>query len=75
MIRFLAVQNPYPPAEKALYSFASREDLKRWKLYSDATLGGGTFGALEPSDEPTDKVISEESFNFGASYTQYLKRS
>lgn len=49
------VQNPYPPAEKALYSFASREDLKRWKLYSDATLGGGTFGALEPSDEPTDK--------------------
>ncbi len=44
-----AVQNPFPPAEKALYSFAKPEDLKLWSVYTDATLGGSTSAALNPS--------------------------
>lgn len=49
------VQNPFPPAEKALYSFASKEDLEPWTLFSDATLGGGTHGVLEHCAEPSDE--------------------
>lgn len=51
-----AVQNPYPPAEKALYTFASKEDLAPWSLFSDATLGGDTHGVLEPCAEPPHEV-------------------
>jgi hypothetical protein len=45
----LAVQNPYPQAERLLYSFASQEDLKLWTVFSDTEYGGKSTAQLELS--------------------------
>lgn len=29
-----------PPVEKCIFKFSSKEDLKRWHLYSDSEYGG-----------------------------------
>ena len=49
-----AVKNPFPPAEKHLYSFSTPADLELWSLYSDRALGGSSTAGLQPSK--TDQV-------------------
>ncbi|XP_056849431.1 probable complex I intermediate-associated protein 30 isoform X1 [Raphanus sativus] len=39
-----------PPAEKCIFKFSSKEDLKRWHLYSDFEYGGLSSASLEIKD-------------------------
>uniref|UniRef100_M4DHT2 NADH:ubiquinone oxidoreductase intermediate-associated protein 30 domain-containing protein n=1 Tax=Brassica campestris TaxID=3711 RepID=M4DHT2_BRACM len=39
-----------PPAEKCIFKFSSKEDLKRWHLYSDSEYGGLSSASLEMKD-------------------------
>ncbi|KAG2321779.1 hypothetical protein Bca52824_014992 [Brassica carinata] len=39
-----------PPAEKCIFKFSSKEDLKRWHLYSDSEYGGLSSASLEIKD-------------------------
>ncbi|KAK4774097.1 hypothetical protein SAY87_029116 [Trapa incisa] len=39
-----------PPAEKYIFNFNSKEELKRWHLYSDSEYGGLSSASLEVSD-------------------------
>lgn len=34
------VEEWVPPAEKTIFKFRSKEDLKKWHLYSDSEYGG-----------------------------------
>ncbi|XP_052486356.1 probable complex I intermediate-associated protein 30 isoform X1 [Gossypium raimondii] len=40
-----------PPAEKYIFSFSSKEELKKWHLYSDAEFGGLSSASLEIKDD------------------------
>lgn len=39
-----------PPAEKKIFNFSSKEELKRWHLYSDSEYGGLSSASLEIGD-------------------------
>ncbi|KAK4790377.1 hypothetical protein SAY86_017681 [Trapa natans] len=39
-----------PPTEKYIFNFNSKEELKRWHLYSDSEYGGLSSASLEVSD-------------------------
>ncbi|CAN6935157.1 unnamed protein product [Brassica oleracea] len=39
-----------PPVEKCIFKFSSKEDLKRWHLYSDSEYGGLSSASLEIKD-------------------------
>ncbi|CAN8292886.1 unnamed protein product [Cochlearia groenlandica] len=39
-----------PPAEKHIFKFQSKEDLKKWHLYSDSEYGGLSSASLEIPD-------------------------
>ncbi|XP_018466833.2 probable complex I intermediate-associated protein 30 [Raphanus sativus] len=39
-----------PAAEKCIFKFRSKEDLKRWHLYSDSEYGGLSLASLEIKD-------------------------
>ncbi|XP_047327730.1 probable complex I intermediate-associated protein 30 [Impatiens glandulifera] len=39
-----------PPAERNIFSFNSKEELKRWHLYSDSEYGGLSSASLEIKD-------------------------
>ncbi|XP_049934036.1 probable complex I intermediate-associated protein 30 isoform X3 [Nymphaea colorata] len=39
-----------PPQEMCVFSFSSKEDLKRWHLYSDSEYGGLSSASLEVKD-------------------------
>lgn len=49
---FAAVRYPFPEAEKVLYTFQSRDDLARWKIFTDQEFGGRTTAILSPMAEP-----------------------
>ncbi|KAG8494657.1 hypothetical protein CXB51_012330 [Gossypium anomalum] len=40
-----------PPAEKYIFNFSSKEELKKWHLYSDAEFGGLSSASLEIKDD------------------------
>ncbi|KAL4584458.1 hypothetical protein LXL04_009060 [Taraxacum kok-saghyz] len=39
-----------PPSERFIYNFSSKEELKKWHLYSDSEYGGLSSAALEITD-------------------------
>ncbi|KAF8111254.1 hypothetical protein N665_0076s0241 [Sinapis alba] len=39
-----------PPAERCIFKFSSKEDLKRWHMYSDSEYGGLSSASLEIKD-------------------------
>ncbi|XP_010537643.1 PREDICTED: probable complex I intermediate-associated protein 30 [Tarenaya hassleriana] len=39
-----------PPAEKHIFKFSSKEDLRKWHLYSDSEYGGLSSASLEIAD-------------------------
>ncbi|KAK4480796.1 hypothetical protein RD792_011648 [Penstemon davidsonii] len=41
-----------PPSEKYVFRFNSKEELKRWHLYSDSEYGGLSSASLEITDSP-----------------------
>lgn len=48
-----AVRNPYGEAERVLFSFTGKNDLKNWNVFSDSEHGGSTSAALAMSaDHP-----------------------
>ncbi|GLU14194.1 hypothetical protein SLE2022_307780 [Rubroshorea leprosula] len=40
-----------PPAERYVFNFSSKEELKKWHLYSDSEYGGLSSASLEIKDE------------------------
>ncbi|KAJ0952919.1 putative NADH:ubiquinone oxidoreductase intermediate-associated protein [Helianthus annuus] len=36
-----------PPSERYIYNFSSKQELKKWHLYSDSQYGGLSSAALE----------------------------
>lgn len=53
-----AVQNPYPQAERLLYSFGAKEDLKLWTVFSDKEYGGKSTAELVLSEsEPVSPLL------------------
>ncbi|GMH29783.1 hypothetical protein Nepgr_031626 [Nepenthes gracilis] len=44
------VEDLMPPSEKYIFNFNSKEELKRWHLYSDSEYGGLSSAALEITD-------------------------
>ncbi|KAK9022681.1 hypothetical protein V6N11_002926 [Hibiscus sabdariffa] len=46
------VEDWIPPAEKYIFNFSSKEELKKWHLYSDAEYGGMSSASLEIKDDP-----------------------
>ncbi|CAH1422890.1 unnamed protein product [Lactuca virosa] len=40
----------FPPSERFIYHFNSKEELKKWHLYSDSEYGGLSSAALEITD-------------------------
>ncbi|KAE8659573.1 putative complex I intermediate-associated protein 30 [Hibiscus syriacus] len=46
------VEDWIPPAEKHIFNFSSREELKKWHLYSDSEYGGMSSASLEIKDDP-----------------------
>ena len=40
------MQNPYPKAERLLYSFGTAEDLNLWTVFSDKEYGGRSEAEL-----------------------------
>ncbi|PKI43809.1 probable complex I intermediate-associated protein 30 [Punica granatum] len=40
-----------PPSEKYIFNFNSKEELKRWHLYSDSEYGGLSSASLEIADD------------------------
>ncbi|KAF5733477.1 complex I intermediate-associated protein 30 [Tripterygium wilfordii] len=47
------VEDWVPPAERYIFSFNSKEELKKWHLYSDSEYGGLSSASLEITD-PSD---------------------
>ncbi|CAE5957745.1 unnamed protein product [Arabidopsis arenosa] len=45
------VEEWVPPAEKHIFKFHSKEDLKKWHLYSDSEYGGLSSASLEIPDK------------------------
>ena len=43
------MKDPYPPAQKTLFTFGTPADIGRWTVFSDADFGGPTIAALAPS--------------------------
>jgi NADH dehydrogenase [ubiquinone] 1 alpha subcomplex assembly factor 1 len=39
-----------PPSEKYIFNFNSKDELKRWHLYSDSEYGGLSSASLEITD-------------------------
>lgn len=37
------VDDMFPPSERFIYNFKSKEELKKWHLYSDSEYGGAYF--------------------------------
>ena len=75
-----AVQNPYPQAERLLYSFGTTEDLDLWTLFSDKEYGGKseaelTMAASEPvrADTPwTLHIAHLFSYERSSMLRQYI---
>ncbi|KAJ9568508.1 hypothetical protein OSB04_004474 [Centaurea solstitialis] len=44
------VDDMLPPSERFIYNFNSKEELKKWHLYSDSEYGGLSSAALEIND-------------------------
>lgn len=44
------IEDWVPPAEKCIYNFNSKEEIKRWHLYSDSEYGGLSSASLEITD-------------------------
>lgn len=44
------VEDLMPPSEKYVFTFNSKEELKRWHLYADSEYGGLSSASLEISD-------------------------
>ncbi|CAN8239503.1 unnamed protein product [Cochlearia groenlandica] len=47
-----------PPAEKCIFKFNSKEDLKKWHLYSDSEYGGLSSASLEIKDGGNGSVCT-----------------
>jgi hypothetical protein len=47
------VQQPLPPTERLLYSFASEQDLALWNVFTDKDFGGQSTAELSPSRDET----------------------
>ncbi|OMO70567.1 hypothetical protein CCACVL1_18806 [Corchorus capsularis] len=45
------VEDWIPPAEKCIFNFNSKEELKKWHLYSDSEYGGLSTASLEIKDD------------------------
>ncbi|KAF9673525.1 hypothetical protein SADUNF_Sadunf10G0033300 [Salix dunnii] len=45
------VEDLMPPTERLIFNFNSREELKKWHLYSDSEYGGSSSASLEIMDE------------------------
>lgn len=45
------VEDLMPPTERLIFNFNSREELKKWHLYSDSEYGGSSSASLEFMDE------------------------
>ncbi|WRX27062.1 NADH:ubiquinone oxidoreductase intermediate-associated protein 30 - like 2 [Theobroma cacao] len=45
------VEDWIPPTEKYIFNFSSKEELKKWHLYSDSEFGGLSSASLEIKDE------------------------
>ncbi|XP_039005812.1 probable complex I intermediate-associated protein 30 [Hibiscus syriacus] len=45
------VEDWTPPIEKYIFNFSSKEELKKWHLYSDAEYGGLSSASLEIKDD------------------------
>ncbi|KAJ8444313.1 hypothetical protein Cgig2_019871 [Carnegiea gigantea] len=45
------VEDLMPPSEKYIFRFGSKEEIKKWHLYSDSEYGGLSSASLEVTDE------------------------
>lgn len=52
------VEDLMPPSERYVFNFNSREELKRWHLYSDSEYGGLSSASLEITDAGTGAGLS-----------------
>ncbi|KAI4385456.1 hypothetical protein MLD38_003479 [Melastoma candidum] len=61
-----------PPAEKHIFNFNAKEELKRWHLYSDSEYGGLSSASLEISDDK-DGLKGVFSGNLSLDFTEDSK--
>ncbi|CAN1287378.1 Probable complex I intermediate-associated protein 30 [Linum perenne] len=54
-----------PPSERVIFSFNSKEELKKWHLYSDSEYGGLSSASLEISD--VDNGLKDEDSKWNIS--------
>lgn len=59
------VNNPYPPTEKLLFSFATPSDIARWRAFSDAEYGGSSTAQLARCED--DKEAATFSGRYSTS--------
>ncbi|KAG1338863.1 putative complex I intermediate-associated protein 30 [Cocos nucifera] len=52
------VEDLMPPSEKYVFNFNSKEELKRWHLYSDSEYGGLSSASLEITDAGSGAGLS-----------------
>ncbi|KAI3759804.1 hypothetical protein L6452_07873 [Arctium lappa] len=49
------IEDMLPPSERFIYNFNSKEELKKWHLYSDSEYGGLSSAALEINDAGNER--------------------
>ncbi|KVI06322.1 Galactose-binding domain-like protein [Cynara cardunculus var. scolymus] len=49
------IEDMIPPSERFIYNFNSKEELKKWHLYSDSEYGGLSSAALEINDAGNER--------------------